>query len=169
MHRSQNNGSVKAVYVSPRHCPATCAQLFQLLCWTESQRQCPLHCCWRTTWTTRSERSPTFAVQLHLPTHDLFWATLKVQLHLPPLRSLDLLISPGTMCATQCWLCCLSSQTVRKIYAGRPADSVSLCTVDFGWQMCEDKLCRRLTNYSRSETERGPERSCRINIRGSLL
>ena len=33
--------------------------------------------------------------QLHLPTHDLFWANLKVQLHLPPLRSLDLLISPG--------------------------------------------------------------------------
>ena len=34
--------------------------------------------------------------QLHLPTHDLFWAKLRVQLHLPPLRSLDLLISPGT-------------------------------------------------------------------------
>ena len=31
------------------------------------------------------------------PTHDLFWANLKVQLHLPPLRSLDLLISPGTL------------------------------------------------------------------------
>ena len=27
--------------------------------------------------------------QLHLPTHDLFWANLKVQLHLP---ALDLLI-----------------------------------------------------------------------------
>ena len=40
-------------------------------------------------------------VQLSQPsstslTHDLFWANLKVQLHLPPLRSLDLLISPGT-------------------------------------------------------------------------
>ena len=46
----------------------------------------PLHCCWGT---TRSERSPTFSAQLHLPTHDLFWANLKVQLHLPPL---DLLI-----------------------------------------------------------------------------
>ena len=33
---------------------------------------------------------PTFAAQLHLPTHDLFWANLKVQLHLPPLRSFDL-------------------------------------------------------------------------------
>ena len=37
-----------------------------------------------------------YFAQLHLPTHDLFWANLKVQLHLPPLRSLDLLISPGT-------------------------------------------------------------------------
>ena len=45
-------------------------------------------------WTTRSERSPTFgAAQLHLPTHDLFWAKLNVQLHLPP----HLLISPGTL------------------------------------------------------------------------
>ena len=35
---------------------------------------------------------------LHLPTHDLFWANVRVQLHLPPLRSLDLLISPGTLC-----------------------------------------------------------------------
>ena len=34
-------------------------------------------------------KGPTFAVQLQLPTHDLFWANLKVQLHLPPL---DLLI-----------------------------------------------------------------------------
>ena len=63
------------------------------------QRQCPLHCCWRRTWTTRSERSPTFAAQLHLPIHGLFWADLKVQLHLPPLRSLDFLVSPGTLCA----------------------------------------------------------------------
>ena len=30
-------------------------------------------------------------------THDLFWAKVRVQLHLPPLRSLDLLISPGTL------------------------------------------------------------------------
>ena len=37
----------------------------------ESQGQCPLHCCWGTTW---SERSPTFAAQLHLPAHYLFWA-----------------------------------------------------------------------------------------------
>ena len=33
----------------------------------------------------QSERSPTFAAQLHLPAHDLFWANLRVQLHLPPL------------------------------------------------------------------------------------
>ena len=71
--------------------------LFQLLCWTESLRQCPLHRCWWTTWTTRSKRRPTCSAQLHLPTHDLFWANVRVQLHLPPLRSLDLLISPGTL------------------------------------------------------------------------
>ena len=75
--RRQNNGSVKAV--SPRHCAATSA-LFQLPCWAESQGQCPLHCCWGT---TRSERSPTFAAQLYLPAHDLFWDNLRVQLHLP--------------------------------------------------------------------------------------
>ena len=89
--RRQNNESVKAV--SPRHCPATCALrncCFNCRAWAESQGQCPLHCCWQKTWTTRSERSPTFAAQLHLPTHDLFWANLKVHLHFPPLRSLDL-------------------------------------------------------------------------------
>ena len=75
----------------------TAQLLFQLLCWTESLRQCPLHRCWRTTWTTQSKRRPTCSAQLHLPTHDLFWAKVRVQLHLPPLRSLDLLISPGTL------------------------------------------------------------------------
>ena len=34
-------------------------------------------------------------------THDLFWAKLRVQLHLPLLRSLDLLISPGTLLNVQ--------------------------------------------------------------------
>ena len=38
--------------------------------------------------------------RLHLPTHDLFWAKVRVQLHLPPLRSLDLLISPGALLGT---------------------------------------------------------------------
>ena len=74
--RRQNNVSVKAV--SPRHCCFNCRA-------GQSQGQCPLHCCWGTTRTTRSERSPTFAAQLHLPAHDLFWADLRVQLHLPPL------------------------------------------------------------------------------------
>ena len=85
--RRQNNGSVKVV--SPHHCPATSALrncCFNCRAWAESQGQCPLHCC---SGTTRSERSPTFSAQLHLPTHDRFWANLKVQLHLPPL---DLLI-----------------------------------------------------------------------------
>ena len=40
---------------------------------------------------------PTCSAQLHLLTHDLFWANVRVQLHLPPLRSLDLLNSPGTL------------------------------------------------------------------------
>ena len=44
-----------------------------------------------------STGSPAFLAQLHLPTRDLFWAKLRVQLHLPPVRSLDLLISPGTL------------------------------------------------------------------------
>ena len=98
MDRRQNNGSVKAV--SPRHCPATCALRncsFNCCAGQESLRQCPLHRCWRTTWTTQSKRRPTCSAQLHLPTHDLFWAKVRVQLHLPPLRSLDLLISPGTL------------------------------------------------------------------------
>ena len=45
----------------------------------------------------QNKRRPTCSAQLHLPTHDLFWAKLRVQLHLRPLRSLDLLISPGTL------------------------------------------------------------------------
>ena len=36
---------------------------------------------------TRSKRRPACSAQLHLPTHDLFWANVRVQLHLPPLRS----------------------------------------------------------------------------------
>ena len=103
MDRRQNNGGVKAV--SSGHYPATCALrncCFNCCVWAESQKQCPLHCCWRT---TRSERSPTFAAQLHLPTHDLLWANLKVQLHLPPLRSLDLLISPGSLVKQNCSVC----------------------------------------------------------------
>ena len=44
-----------------------------------------------------SKGSLTFSAQLHLPARDLFWVNLRVQLHLPPLRSLDLLISPGTL------------------------------------------------------------------------
>ena len=75
--RRQNNGSVKAV--SPRHCPATCAprNCSFSCCAGQSLRQCPLHRCWRTTWTTRSKRRPTCSAQLHLPTHDLFWAKVR--------------------------------------------------------------------------------------------
>ena len=43
--------------------------------------------------------SPTFAAQLHLPAHDLFWANLRVQLHLPPLH-LAVLGSPSLITLT---------------------------------------------------------------------
>ena len=46
----------------------------------------------------KMKRHPTCSArQLHLPTQDLIWANVRVQLHFPPLRSLDLLISPGTL------------------------------------------------------------------------
>ena len=41
-------------------------------------------------------------------THDLFWAKLRVQLHLSPLRSLELLISPGTLSKSWLALSCYS-------------------------------------------------------------
>ena len=56
-----------------------------------------------------SKGSPAFLAQLHLPTHDLFRDNLRVQLQIPPLRSLDLLISPGT--------CILPSTTAVFSYA----------------------------------------------------
>ena len=40
------------------------------------------------------QRKSNLLAQLHLPTHDLFWANLRVQLQLPPLRSLDLAWNP---------------------------------------------------------------------------
>ena len=81
----QNGPGPTVMAVSHRHCPVASALrncCFNCRAWAESQRQCPLHCCWAI---TPIERSPTFAAQLRLPTHDLFWANLKVQLHLPPL------------------------------------------------------------------------------------
>ena len=83
MDRRQNNGSVKAV--SPRHCAATSA---------------PRNCCFNcragqshkdnVRCTAVEEQPEAKEVQvsqpiLHLPAHDLFWANLRVQLHLPPL------------------------------------------------------------------------------------
>ena len=43
---------------------------------------------------SKQKTSTTCSAQLHLPTHDLFWANVRVQLHLPPLRSLDLAWNP---------------------------------------------------------------------------
>ena len=89
------SGSVKAV--SPRpHCPATCAL-----------RNCSFNCCAgqshydnvRCRGTAVDEQLGQLKakdVQLAQPSstsllsHDLFWAKVRVQLHLPPLRSLDL-------------------------------------------------------------------------------
>ena len=67
--------------VSPCHCTASsalCNCCFNC-CAGQSHKD---NCCWGT---TRSERSPAFAAQHHLPAHDLFWANLRLQLHLPPL------------------------------------------------------------------------------------
>ena len=87
MDRRQNNGSVKAV--SPRHCPATAQLLFQLLCLGRVTKTMSVALPWRN---NSNERSLTFAAQLHLPAHDLFWANVRVQLHHPPL---DLAWNPG--------------------------------------------------------------------------
>ena len=77
----------------------TAQLLFQLLCLGRSSHKDNVRCTAvdEQLGQLEASRSPTFAAQFHLPTHDLFWANLKVQLHLPPLRSLDLLISPGTL------------------------------------------------------------------------
>ena len=88
-----------------RRCPLAIAQrlvhcaiaVWRLLCWTESLSLS------KTMSVALSDeqlgqleaKDVTCSAQLHLPTHDLFWANLRVQLHLPPLRSLDLLSSPG--------------------------------------------------------------------------
>ena len=50
----------------------------------------------RVTRTTQSQRSLTFAAQLHLLAYDLFWANLRVRIHLPPL---DLARNP-VLCPT---------------------------------------------------------------------
>ena len=77
--RRQDNGSVKAV--SPRHCPATCALsncCFQLLCWTESLRTMSVALLLMNNLDNSKQRCPTCSAQLHLPTHDLLWARLRV-------------------------------------------------------------------------------------------
>ena len=79
--RRQNNGSVKAV--SPRHCPATSAL-----------RNCCFNC--RAGQSHKDNVAPllrnnskrkksNFRSPAPPPAHALFWANLRVQLHLPPL------------------------------------------------------------------------------------
>ena len=79
----QNNGSVKAV--SPRHCAATCALLSCCFnCVLGQIRKDKVRC------TAVEEQPEAKEVQRSQPSstapaHDLFWANLRVQLHLPPL------------------------------------------------------------------------------------
>ena len=75
----------------------TAQLLFQLLCMDRVTKTMSVALLLINNLDNSSKGSPTFIAQLHIPTHDLFWANLRVQLHLPPLRSLDLLISPGTL------------------------------------------------------------------------
>ena len=58
---------------------------------TRRQTEPKLPTCSRTKIKARCEHGNIINI------HDLFWAKVRVQLHLPPLRSLDLLISPGTL------------------------------------------------------------------------
>ena len=69
----------------------TAQLLFQLLCWTVTKTMSVA-----LLLTNNLDNSKQKMSNLVSPTHNLFWANLRVQLHLPPLRSLDLLISPGT-------------------------------------------------------------------------
>ena len=90
MDRRQNNGSVKAV--SPRHCPATCA--LRSCCFKDNVRCTAVD---EQLGQLEAKESNLLSPAPPPYRHDLFCANLKVQLHLPPLRSLDLLISPGTL------------------------------------------------------------------------
>ena len=86
-----------------RRCPLAIASdlctaqlLFQLLCLGRVTKTMSAALLLTNNLENSSKGSQAFLAQLHLPTH-LFWAKLRVQLHLPPLRSLDLLISPETL------------------------------------------------------------------------
>ena len=98
MDRRQNNGSVKVV--SPRHCPATCALSNCFFNCCAGQNRQDNVCCTAVDeqlGQLEAKDVPTCSAQLHLPTHDLFWAKLRVQLHLPPLRSFDLAWNPDSV------------------------------------------------------------------------
>ena len=69
---------------------------FQLLCLDRVTKTMSVALLLMNNLDNSRNRGPSCSAQLHLPTHDLFRANLRVQLHLPPVRSHDLLISPGT-------------------------------------------------------------------------
>ena len=82
----QTNGSVKAV--SPRHCPATSAlRSYCFNCVLGQSHKDNVRC------TAVEEQLEAKEVQLISSR-----LTLRVQLHPPSFRSLDLSISPGTLC-----------------------------------------------------------------------
>ena len=83
-----DSGSVKVV--SPRHYAVTSAlHNCCFNCRAGQSHKDNVRCTADEEQPEAKELSPAFAARLHLPAHDLFWANLKVQLHLPPL---DLLI-----------------------------------------------------------------------------
>ena len=84
--RRQNYGSIEAV--SPRHCAAASAP--RICCFTQKNVLGQSHSvlCTAVEEQSGEARSLTFAAQLHLPSHDLFWANGRwgsLKLHLPPL------------------------------------------------------------------------------------
>ena len=78
--RRQNNGSVKAVF--PRHCAAIALSTAVLDIVTKTMSVALLL---TNNLDNSKQKKSNFRCPVHLPTHDLFWANLRVQLHLPPL------------------------------------------------------------------------------------
>ena len=86
MDHHQNYGSVKAVKaLSPRHCVAASALRNCCFNCRAGQSHKDSVCCTAVEEQLEAKEVQLFTAQLHLPAHDLFWANLRVQLHLPPL------------------------------------------------------------------------------------
>ena len=117
--KDQRDRGVKAVSTSPL-C-STAQSLFQLPCWAESQRQCPLHCC--------EEQPEAKEVQLSQPSFTSLLMIYSGLIRGSSSTSL-LLISPGTLspgCKTHgpiyrswqnCVVCRTSDQNLKLRMAG---------------------------------------------------